>query len=208
MAVEPDEDRYLTRREAEVIHANSADAIDKALETERVLAHEHNLAHAKAHEAHEEKHDSENEAVKTALAAVDRERNIHADAHDREHLGHLREHGLNNLAIEKAESATDKRFASTNAFREQLNDMIRQLAPKETLDVFTKEVDRRFEDARKDTERRHEELRQAITTLERTDVKAEGKGIGQGAMIAYIVTAISVLGSLIVLVNLLTASTL
>ncbi len=228
MVAELDEDRFLTRREADVLfaqntlraeerseahrreHEQVADAIDKALAAEKAQNDQHKDAHDKAHVSHEEKHKSEAEAVRTALAAVARERNIHAEAHDREHLGHQREHGLNNLAIDKAESANDKRFSSTNAYREQINEMIRQLAPKETLDVFIKEVDRRFEDARKDTERRHEELRHAITTLERTDVKAEGKGIGQGAMVAYIVTAVglvgTILGILIVASNLLTTA--
>lgn len=214
-------DAYLTHREADILTEQSERADEERLEAHR-REHEqervaltlamaltqkqhdaHNEAHDDAHTSHAEKHVSENVAVQTALAAVARERTIHAEAHERDHAGHQREHALNNLAIDKAEAATDKRFASSNAFREQLNDMIRQLAPKETLEVFVKDVDRRFEESRKDRERRHEELRQAISILERTDVKAEGKGMGQGAMVTYIVTAVGLVGSLLAIVIVL-----
>ncbi len=187
-------------------HRQEGGALDKALTAEKVLRNAHDVAHTAAHDAHGEKHEAEGLAVKTALAAVDRERKIHAEAHEREHEGHQREHMLANLAIEKAESATDKRFASTNAYREQISDMIRNLARRESLESLEKEVDRRFEEQRKDTERRHEEMRQALTTLEKTDVKAEGKGIGQAAIIAYIVAGLSVVGSLVVVVNVLTGT--
>ncbi len=221
------ENGYLTRREAELMvdtgsaasaerldnhrreHNQEGEALDRALTAEKVLRGAHDVAHAAAHESHDDKHNSEGQAVRTALAAVDRERIIHAGAHEREHTGHQREHALANLAIEKAESATDKRFASTNAYREQINDMIRNLASRELVDGLVKDVDRRFEEQRKDTERRHEELRHAIATLERTDVKAEGRGLGQGAVVAYIVTAFGlisvVLGIVIVLSNVLTS---
>ncbi len=214
-------DEFPTRRESDLLlqqvtasteerleahrreHAAEAVALDLAMAHTKLVQDQHNIAHEAAHVAHQEKHESEGLAVTTALRADSNERRIHADAHDREHHGHQREHGLNNLAIDKAESATDKRFASSNAFREQLNDVIRSLAPKETLEVFIKDVDRRFEESRKDRERRHEELRLAITTLERTDVKAEGKGIGQGATVAYIVTAVGLVGSVLAIVIVL-----
>ncbi len=97
-----------------------------------------------------------------------RERAIHSEAHDREHLSHLREHGLNNLAIEKAESANDKRFSAANGYREAYESRVQAAATKEALDALRTEVDRR------------------MTVLERNDVKAEGKGMGQGAVVAYI----------------------
>ncbi len=216
-----DGDAYLSRRESDILiqqgmqasedrveahrqeHAAEAVALGLAMAAAKEMQDQHNTAHESAHVAHHEKHASEGTAVKTALAAVATEREIHAKAHEKEHDGHQREHGLNNLAIDKAESANDKRFSSTNAYREQLNEMIRQLAPKEALDVFVKDVDRRFEESRKDRERRHEELRHAISALERTDVKAEGKGIGQGAVVAYIVTAIGLVGSVLAIVIVL-----
>ena len=214
---ETDEDRFLSRREADTLvearltahrreHEQSAEAIGLALEAAQDKQDLHNVAHDAAHEAHEEKHNAEAEAVKTALAAVARERTIHADAHERDHVAHQREHSLANLAIDKAETANDKRFAGTNAYREQINDMVRNLASRESVDTLNKEIDRRFEEQRKDTERRHEEMRNAIAMLERTDVKAEGKGLGQSAVIAYIVAGVSILGSLVVLSNLMTGT--
>ncbi len=212
---EPDRDsnEFLTRREAELMieagtaasaerlathrreHEKQEEAIDKALAAEKAQADQHNIAHEKAHESHEEKHLSENEAIKTALSAVAREREIHATAHVKEHEGHQLMHGLNNLAIDKAEQATDKRFGAANAYREQIDGMIRLLASKEAVESLQKEVDRRFE-----------EMRLSIRTLETTDVKAEGKGLGQSALIAYIVAGVSIIGSLVVLSNLLTGA--
>lgn len=237
-----DEDRFLTRREADVLiaqgaqaqsdrmavaererhthdevhdaaheahaekHAAENRAVDAALVAEREQGREHNLAHAKAHDAHEEKHAASETAVRTALAAVAREREIHASAHVKEHEGHLREHALNNLAIDKAEAANDKRFTATNAFRETFETRVQAGATKESVDALRKELDRRFEDIRKEREAALDGLRHQVATLEKTDVKAEGRGLGQGALVAYIVTAISILGSLIVIVNLLTAA--
>ncbi len=188
-------------------HEAEAVALNLALAHTKLVQDQHNFTHADAHTAHAEKHGAEDLAVSTALRAVATERQIHATAHEKEHDGHQREHGLNNQAIDKAEAATDKRFATTNAYREQISDMIRSLASRDSVDVITKDVDRRFEEARKDRERRHEELRLAIITLERTDVKAEGRGLGQGAVVAYIVTAVGLVGSilaiLIVMANVL-----
>ncbi len=188
-------------------HAAEGVALGLAMASAKQMQDQHNETHEAAHIAHQEKHASEAHAVSTALKADSNERKIHSEAHDREHSGHQREHGLNNQAIDKAEAATDKRFATTNAYREQISDMIRSLASRDSVEVITKDVDRRFEEARKDRERRHEELRLAIITLERTDVKAEGRGLGQGAVVAYIVTAVGLVGSilaiLIVMANVL-----
>ncbi len=221
-------DEFPTRRESDLLlqqvtasteerleshrreHEQQQVAIDLAMAAARQMQDQHNIGHEAAHVAHAEKHGAEDLAVQTALTAVGRERAIHAEAHERDHVGHQREHGLNNLAIDKAESATDKRFSVANGYKEQINELVRTLASRDSVDVITKDVDRRFEESRKDRERRHEELRLAISTLERTDVKAEGKGIGQGAMVAYIVTAVGLVGSvlaiLIVLSNVVTGA--
>ncbi len=214
-------DEFPTRRESDLLlqqvtasteerleshrreHAAEGVALGLAMASAKQMQDQHNETHDAAHIAHTEKHGSEELAVQTALIAVSRERAIHAGAHEKEHDGHQREHGLNNLAIDKAESATDKRFSTTNAYREQINDLIRNLATRDSVDVIIKDVDRRFEESRKDRERRHEELRLAITSLERSDVKAEGKGIGQGATVAYIVTAVGLVGSVLAIVIVL-----
>jgi len=188
-----DPNGYLTRREAELLVESTAAAAAERLATHRREQDAHDVTHDKAHEAHEEKHKGENEAIKTALSAVARERDIHAAAHEKEHEGHQRMHGLNNLAIDKAEQATDKRFISSNGWREQLDGMVRQTATKESIESHVKEIDRRFED-----------VRLSLRALETTDVKAEGKGLGQSAVIAYIVAGVSILGSLVVLMNLVT----
>ncbi len=214
-------DMYLTRREAEIIleagmaadaermaahmrvHEQESAALDRALSAAVSQQSSHNIAHDKAHLAHEEKHKGEGEAVHVALNGVAREREIHASAHEREHLAHLREHGLEGLAIGKAEQANDKRFIASNAYREQLNDMITHLASRESVEALVKETDRRFEDARKDRDSRFDQLRHAIGGLERTDVKAEGKDIGRGMVVAYIVTAVTLIGGVLAIVIIL-----
>lgn len=220
------ERRFLTRREAELLlaagaraqeerfvshqheHAQQDQVLQTALAVVQSRQEAHNLAHDREHQAHGGTHDAENKAIETALNAVGRERIIHAEAHEREHTGHLDVHRLNNLAIDKAEASNDKRFEATNAFREQLNDLINQLASKETVAVRAKEVDRRIEEMRKDTERRYEEFRQAITALERFDVRAEGRGIGSResraglyALLGATVTVVLAITSLIVFFN-------
>lgn len=158
--------------------------------------------------AHEKEHYDLGESVKVALDAVDRERTIHAVAHDKEHHSHQREHGLNNLAIDKAEQATDKRFSSVNATREQMSDILRTLATKESVDSLAADKTRRWEENRKEMDRRFEELQRSITNIEKGDVKSEGKELGRAAMVGIIVGAITlatgVLGVLIAVFNLAT----
>lgn len=165
----PSQDDYLTRREAEIMH-----------------------------DAHEDKHHSENAAIKTALDVVSRERSIHAGAHEHEHLAHQREHGLNNLAIDKAEGATDKRFQASNAYREQMNSLVNGLTSKDAFDGHTRDMDRRYED-----------LRAAVVELQKVDVRGEGRARGQGMVIAAIAVSVSVasgvLGIVIVIANVVTA---
>lgn len=221
------DERFVPRREAELLisntaaiederdarhlreHAIEADALDKALGAANNQQLSHNSAHDRAHEAHEEKHRSENEAVHVALAALDRERIIHAEAHDREHTSHLREHALNNLAIDKAEAATDKRFSGVNGTREQMSELIRNLATKESVDTLTADKTRRWDELRKELDRRFDEHRLAITALEKGDVKQEGKGMGQLATVGLIVGGVgfvgTLLGILVLVANLATA---
>ncbi len=220
-------------------HELEQEAIATAMSSEVRQQAQHDLAHKTAHEAHDEKHKAEGDAVHTALAAVDRERTIHVEAHDREHKGHglvheqeqkavttalaavgrerdihaeahKREHELNQTAIEKAERANDARFMSVNGTRDQLNDLVRRLATKESVDALTADKTRRWEDLRKELDRRFDEQRSAITAIEKGDVKQEGKGIGQAWVFAGLATVISVvgviLGILIIVVNFATKS--
>ncbi len=223
-----DDDRFLTRREAELLiattaaaaderaethlreHKQESEALDKALVAEARAQQQHNVAHDKAHDAHEEKHRAENVAVETALAGVDRERNIHAAAHQREHEGHQREHGLNNLAIDKAEAATDKRFYGVNGTRDQMAEVIRGFATRESVDALTADKTRRWEELRKELDRRFAEQQSLITGVREADIKAEGKGMGQAATIAAILgsvtAATAIIGLIIVIANLLTSA--
>lgn len=204
------DDEFRTRREAEA----AKEAHDAIHETERVALETaigvsdrdrlaHNDAHDREHDHHTEKHTADREAIKVAMAAVDREREIHADAHAREHLAHEKEHSLSNLAITKAEKATDDRFAAANGYRDQITGLVSQMVTRDQLEVLIKEHDRRYE-----------EQRAAIINLEKGDVgdrsMGRGRAIGQGVVIAAIIGTVSfagtVLGIVIVIVNIATAA--
>jgi hypothetical protein len=232
------DDEFLTRREAEAILSSSRDAYEAAKEahdavhsTERdaLLAamsvqdrdrKTHEANHDREHELHAEKHGSEKEAIKTALDSVSRERTIHAEAHEREHISHGRVHDLGQIAVTKAEVSVEDRLKAMNEFRGQLRDQQATFVSREVVDNLAKEIDRRFNDmstsmithfqsAEKLTQDRYEANRASILALEKSDVKSEGRGIGQGAVIAAMVTAIGVVGGLlgivVVLSNLLTS---
>ncbi len=204
------DEHYLTRREAELLiesmtgasearalahqrlHDEAEKALDKALGAVLIETRSHLGTHDKSHDTHEEKHRSEGEAVKTALAAVARERTIHAEAHEREHSSHLREHSLNELAISKAESANDLRFKAANEFRATMQDLMTKMATRDALAAHVSFSDKRLE-----------ELRQAIVAIEKGDVQQEGKSRGQGMVIAAIVGTVSFAGAALAIIILL-----
>lgn len=162
-------------------------------EAERILTaqSEQYAAHLREHallaEAHKEKHEAEQKAVDKAEATISKAvdtaleaLDTNRDTHDQ---AHQREHSMSSEALVKAESSMDKRLESVAKLLEERD----------------KAWGVRFEDT----------LR-AITNIEKLDVKAEGKSLGQGTVIAIIVTAISVVGTIlgiiIVLSNLVTGA--
>jgi hypothetical protein len=150
-----------------------------------------------------EGHWREHELLAAAGAAIvvahQREHTAHADAH-------AREHALNEIALGKASMANDARFHDLNEFRETLRDQADKLASQESMDAMRVEIDRRFAEATKRTDERFESNRQRIEVLEKGDVKAEGKGLGQSATVAWIVTGLTVLSVVIgIILSLLNA---
>lgn len=179
-------DEYASRREVDqaleahrLIHEQENVALGLALQHEAERETQHREAHEDAHKAHDEKHIIEGKAVTTALEAVNRERSIYAQAHEREHLS-------GQLAIDKAEQANDRRFSSVNATREQMSDILRTLATKESVDSLAKLVQDRYETNRA-----------SIVNLEKGDVKTEGKEMGRNTMVAIIVTAVTLVGTIV-----------
>jgi hypothetical protein len=154
--------------------------------------------------AHEADHKQLNDGIQVALDAVERERKLHVEAHEAGHIAHTREHALDEKgatqineahgrehaleadALDKAAAAVDKRLEGMNDVRSQLHDQAATFARVEVVQALT---DR-------------------IIAIEKLDIKSEGKGLGQGAVVAYIVTAVSVagaiLGIIVVLSNLVT----
>jgi hypothetical protein len=84
-----------------------------------------------------------------------------------------------------------------------MREQARVFASGESVVSLQGTVDRRFEDARRDRETRHEELRVRIDNIEKGDAKGEGKSLGQGAMIALIVGAVAFVGTILGIVTAL-----
>lgn len=200
------DDAHTSHNEKHVAEGEAVKTALQAVDRERNI---HSIAHDKEHVGHSTIHAQEQLAVHTALDAVGRERDIHATAHDKAHLAHEREHELSKLAISKAEDATDKRFTAVNGTRDTVNDIVHNLASKESVDAIARDTVRRWEENRKELDRRFDEQRVQITNIEKGDVKQEGRGIGQGTVITVIIGAVgfvgTLLGIIIVVANALSA---
>jgi hypothetical protein len=196
-----------------------ADAIDeaqrKARDDERWLAHLqlHELAAKLRYEDvtlrwehHAAIHAEQDQSVVTALDAVTREQKTHVIAHEAAHAAHGREHtlvekatdaatashdkehALEKDARDKAENAIDKRLEGMNEVRSQLKEQALTFARVEVVNSLT---DR-------------------IIAIEKLDIKGEGRALGQGAVVALIVGAVSfvgaILGIVIVVANFVSAT--
>lgn len=189
-------------------HEAEAEAVKRALEVAERERKQHESFHDREHELHSEKHASEGRAIDTALTAVKHEREIHALAHEREHKAHEHVHELNDRAVGKAEASVEERLKAMNEFRGQLRDQQATFATRDALEVLRAEIDRRFGEQSHLTQERYETNRASITTLEKADVKGEGRSLGQGAVIAAIIgtvgLAATLLGMIIVIANFVT----
>jgi hypothetical protein len=122
---------------------------------------------------------------------------------------------------DEARVAMDRRLEGMNEIRAQLNAQAATFVTIAAFAEFTKAIDarleqivkaldQRHEDNRKHTDERYEDNRKRIETLEKGDVKQEGKALGQGAVIAIILGAISatgvILGIIITLANVATGN--
>lgn len=174
----------------------------------------HRREHEKQDEALEKAHAAAIAALKAALADHHREHEVHAAAHEREHLGHSREHQLNETALKAAAEAVDHRLEGMNEVRLQLREQATTFASSEKLDAFMASVVQRFDamqatigqrfaDVAKHTDDRYEDNRKRIEAIEKLDTKAEGRTLGQGAIVALIVTAIGIVGGLLGIVVVL-----
>ncbi len=89
-------------------------------------------------------------------------------------------------AISKAEAASEKRFASVNAFREQLNDQAKDFMPREVADAQIKELDKR------------------ISSLQQSHDTSAGKDQGSDRTTAFLIAVSTLaLGIVVVVVNIL-----
>jgi hypothetical protein len=223
----PDDDRYITRRETQAIleadqarflsrreadqwrasmqqlidtlvtshqeqHSAEAQAVTLQLKHHEATRDEHEQAHFRDHLAHEKIHSSEQDSIAKALNATQVLAAAHDKAHEREHEAHTREHALDKLAIDKAERANDLRYAGEAG----------------TLEAMRKEYDRRIAEAIEAAERRYTENRLRIESLEKGDVKGEGKALGMSNVAALIVggagLVATILGIVIIIANFAT----
>ena len=86
-------------------------------------------------------------------------------------------------AVTKAETAADKRFESVNEFRNTLADQQRTLMPRAEIEVLMK--------AQNDK----------ITALTTNQNKTEGKTVGIGQTLGYIIGAIGILSGVLALAS-------
>ncbi len=152
---------------------------------------------------HMREHAAGAEAIKTALAAVKETSEFHSVSHAREHASHEVRHEDGRIAMAKADGAMDKRLEALNGVYGQMREQQRAFASSESVTTLTGVIDRRFEEARRDRESRHEELRVRIESIEKGDVKQEGKSLGQGALVAIIVGAVAFVGTVLSIVSAL-----
>ena len=184
----------LTLREAELQLAAEQEWRSGHLREHELLAN----AHGEKHEAEQKAVDKAEVAQKAAIdAALESVKGSDAaqkalvkdslESHHREHetheSSHAREHKLVSEALLKAETSMDKRLqAMTELFA------ARDVAYGERFDGIL----------------------EAIRVVRETDVKAEGRSLGQGATIAIIVAAIgfvgTILGIIIALANVATGT--
>jgi len=143
------------------------------------------------------------EASKVALAGVDRLGVLHSQAHDREHAAHETRHQDQAEALIKAEQSVDKRLESMNEFRDQLREQASRFVTSDAMGVLRSELDRRFTDILDQVLSKHEENRKRIEAIEKTDFKQEGKGLGQAATVAAILSAIAAIGSVLSIILVL-----
>lgn len=198
------EERWAAHEREHHAH-DAAHTAEREFEQERARHEEKRLGEALG--AHGQKHASEEAAVQTALNAVDKLAVVHADAHYREHLNHEQRHADQQVAVSKAEAAVDKRLETMNGYAGQMREQSRTFATADRVDTLQSALDRRFVDTTKHTDDRYEENRRRIEALEKGDVsvssKAEGRSLGQGAVLGIIVTAIGVAGTLISIIVVL-----
>jgi hypothetical protein len=161
-------------------------------------------------QAHKNAHAAEAIAVKTALTAVGELAALHNIAHTREHTAHETRHEDQREALRKAEMTMDKRLETLNGYQSILRDqqttfISRDLseekhAEKEKrIEVLSTDINRRFEETRT----RYEENRLRIETLEKGDVKQEGKQLGTAALAAIIVGSVSFVGAILSVIILM-----
>ncbi len=156
-----------------------------------------------AFDGHMREHAAGVEAIKTALAAVKETGEFHSISHAREHTSHEVRHEDGRIAVAKADAAMDKRLESLNGVYGQMREQARAFASSESVTLLQAVIDRRFDEARRDRETRHEELRVRIESIEKGDAKGEGKSLGQGATIAIIVGAVAFVGTVLGIVSAL-----
>lgn len=95
-------------------------------------------------------------------------------------------HESSEKAISKAEGASEKRFASVNEFRAQLNDQAKEFMPREVADALIKELDKR------------------INSLQQNQDTSTGKDLGNATTVGYFIAGSTlVLGVIVVIVNIL-----
>ena len=108
----------------------------------------------------------------------------HGDLHGAHERAHDREHAMTAEALDKAVQSMDRRLEGMNEFRASLKD---QAGTFVRMDTYQALLDR-------------------VIAIEKSDVKGEGKALGQAATVGAIIAAIGVAATVVSLVVLLAGS--
>jgi hypothetical protein len=125
-----------------------------------------------------------------------RENDLLWTAHERLHFAHekahQREHELADEAVNKADLALNIRLASMNEFREQLRTQAADFVTREHADACHKEINRRIDEMAKQRQQQVDMLQSEIDSLSTWKSGIEGRIIGIGAMVGFVVVIITI----------------
>jgi hypothetical protein len=145
-------------------------------------------------------------AVEVALVQVEQRIHVVQDLSE-ERVGSVRREAIAALAasekaIIKSEASSEKRFEAVNEFRQQLSDQSRAYMPREVAEALIAELRRTsensFVDLRRSWNAQITEMRSQMISVQQRLDQAAGATAGSTKTIAYVVTGVSILMTIIV----------
>ena len=180
-------------------------------------------------EQHAQRFEDQQIAMHTAFDAAQKALDVRTTELDKEFHEHLIQYrhevqmalDAADKAVTKSEAASEKRFESVNEFRAQLTDQAHSFMPRQEAEAAinrgierVEEVRERMNDLadsnhsflpRNEYESRHQNLDDRVTALTDRFNLIAGQSVGRSQLWTVMVAMITVLGTLVVVVNILTS---